>query len=90
MAADTQQIGTVGGEEPVYCGCGCGEEVRNREGTSHSLGGDKYTRYLAKHDYKWNEEYPAEPEPAPTFRKIVLPKAQAVTVQKNVDKKGDS
>lgn len=71
MADDTQQIGITGESEPVYCGCGCGEEVRGRHSVSHSLGNGRYTLYLAKHDHIWNEDHPAQVDERPTFQKIV-------------------
>lgn len=87
MAEDTQQIGVTGVSEPMYCGCGCGELVRGRHSVSHSLGGGRYALYLAKHDRIWNDDHPAVVEPAPHFRKIVLPQRLA-SVESPADKKG--
>ena len=86
MMENTQQIGVTGESEPMYCGCGCGELVRGRNSVAHQLGGGRYTTYLAKHDHKWNEAHPVETEPAPHFRKIVMPKSAAVAPTN--DKKG--
>ena len=87
MADETQQIGITGQSEPTYCGCGCGELVRGRHSVSHSLGHGRYTMYLAKHDHLWNEAHPAEVEPAPMFRKIVMPKTVAVGPAKDKKEK---
>lgn len=87
MADDTQQIGVTGESEPLYCGCGCGELVRGRNSVAHHLGNGRYTTYLAKHDYLWNEAHPIEPEPAPHFRKIVMPKTVAVVPAKDKKEK---
>ncbi len=68
--AEDLQIGIVGGQEPFYCGCGCGQEVRGRHSVAHDLGGGRYTTYLAKHDHLWNEAHPQEAVPAPPQRTV--------------------
>jgi hypothetical protein len=68
---DDLQIGITGESEPMYCGCGCGQEVRGRHSVSHSLGNGRYTTYLAKHDHLWVEAHPVPVETPPEQRRVV-------------------